>query len=112
MNSMPANAFPCPQHATMSILSATGWSSARRVHYGDSMRRKCMWALAFLAIAITASWSQTGGERQPANTGEQNQTAATPDQEAEPRTDHGQQSADSGEQTQTAPMPGQDIEPK
>ncbi len=76
------------------------------------MRRKCMWALAFLAIAITASWSQTGGERQPANTGEQNQTAATPDQEAEPRTDHGQQSADSGEQTQTAPMPGQDIEPK
>jgi len=76
------------------------------------MRRKSIWTLAFLAIAITAGWSQAGGGRQPAHTGEQNQTAATPDQTSEQQTDNGQQPADSGEQTQSAPMPGQDIEPK
>ena len=76
------------------------------------MRRKSMWMLAFLAMAITAGWSQAGGGRQPANTGEQNQTAATPDQASEQQNDNGQQPTDSGEQSQSIPMPGQDIEPK
>jgi len=76
------------------------------------MRRKCMWTLTFLAIAIAAGWSQARNGQQPGDPGEQNQAAATSDQGTEPQTGNGQQPADPGEQDQSPATSDQETEPQ